>query len=108
MPATNAVPKVEILVFEGCPNAEAALDLVERVADELQLAAEVEVVVVPDAEAAERTRFLGSPTIRVDGEDVEPGAEQRTDYFLSCRVYRTNAGLSGQPDEDWLRQALMG
>lgn len=51
-------------------------------------------------------RFLGSPTVRVNGRDVEPGAEERTDYVLACRVYRGEAGFSGQPDERWVREAL--
>ena len=54
---------------------------------------------VPDQEAAQRLRFLGSPTIRVGGRDVDPYTEERSDYGLSCRVFRTEAGMSGQPDE---------
>ena len=99
-------PRVEILVFDGCSNAEPTRELVGRVAGELAIEPEIRVVLVPDAEAAQSSRFLGSPTIRVDGHDIEPGAEQRTDFAFSCRVYRTDSGLSGQPDEIWLRDAL--
>jgi hypothetical protein len=42
----------------------------------------------------------------VNGRDVEPGANERSDFALSCRVYRTDAGVSGQPDEQWLRDAF--
>ena len=62
---------------------------------------------VPDQETAERMRFLGSPTVRVGGTDVDPLAGARSDYALSCRVFRTEAGLVGQPDERWVREALM-
>lgn len=99
-------PRVEILVFDGCPNAEPTRELVGRVARVLAIEPEVRVVLVPDAEAAQRTRFLGSPTVRVNGHDIEPGAEQRTDFAFSCRVYRTANGLTGQPDETWVRKAL--
>ena len=61
---------------------------------------------VPDTEAAVKERFLGSPTIRVDGQDIDPTATERNDYALSCRLYRTAAGASGQPGELWLRDAL--
>jgi hypothetical protein len=98
-------PRVEILYFEDCPNHEAARALVERVAAELRLDPVVRLVEVPDTDAACELRFLGSPTIRVEGHDVEPGAEERTDYVFACRVYH-GAGFSGQPDERWLRQAL--
>ena len=98
--------KVEVLTFEGCPNADAAFALVQRVAAELGVETELARVDVPDQEAAARLRFLGSPTIRVDGRDVEPAADERTDYVLSCRVYRSAGGFSGQPPEESLRAAL--
>lgn len=99
-------PRVEILYFEGCPNHEAARAAVERVAADLDIEPDLELVEVPDAEAAMRLRFLGSPTVRVAGRDVEPGAEQRSDFVLSCRVYRTERGFSGQPEASWIREAL--
>jgi hypothetical protein len=100
-------PRVEILYLEGCPNREGTLDVVERVAGELRLQPAIELVEVPDAEAAARLRFLGSPTVRVEGRDVEPGAEQRADFVLACRVYRSEHGVAGQPDEPWVRAALV-
>ena len=63
---------------------------------------------VPDEEAARRLRVLGSPTIRIAGEDVDPKAGERDEYVLSCRVYRTESGFAGQPDERWVRDALQG
>ena len=100
-------PLVEILYFDGCPNHEPALALVERVSRELGIEPELRLVNVPDQEAAERLRFLGSPTVRIGGTDVDPQAEARTDYALSCRVFRTEAGIAGQPDERWVREALL-
>ena len=99
-------PRVEILYFDGCPNHEPALALVEQVAAELGLQAEIELVEVADAETATRVRFLGSPSVRVDGRDVEPGADERSDFVLCCRVYRSERGFVGQPEADWIRSAL--
>ena len=99
-------PRVEILYFDGCPNHEPARDLVEQVAAELGLQAQIELVEVPDADTATRLRFLGSPSVRVDGRDVEPGADERSDFVLSCRVYRSERGLVGQPKAVWIRHAL--
>ena len=101
-------PRVEILYFDGCPNHEATRALVERVAVELDLDAKTELVEVSDPQTANAMRFLGSPSVRVDGRDVEPGAESRTEYVLACRVYRGEHGPSGQPDERWVRAALTG
>lgn len=101
-------PLVEILYFEGCPNYEAARALVERVSAELGIEPELRSIEVTDEEAAARLRFLGSPTIRVGGDDVEGGVEERAGFTGSCRVYRTERGLAGQPEERWVRDALRG
>ncbi len=93
---------IEVLYFAGCPHYRPTLDLLEAVIAESGVAAEVrEVEVCNDADAA-RLRFLGSPTIRVDGADIEPDTEVRTDYALSCRMY----GVSGVPGRDLLEAAL--
>jgi hypothetical protein len=97
---------VEILYFDGCPNYEETRALVGALAAELELTPRIELVQVPDAEAAARLRFLGSPTVRVDGQDVEPGAGRRSEFALCCRVYRTANGFQGQPDPDWIRSGL--
>jgi hypothetical protein len=99
-------PRVEILYFDGCPNHEPTRALVDQVAAELGLQAEIELVEVADPDSATRLRFLGSPSVRVDGRDVEPGADKRSDFVLSCRVYRSERGLAGQPQSDWIRSAL--
>lgn len=98
--------RVEVLYFDGCPHHEA---LLPRLRETLALAgvcAEVEMRRIADDNAAQRERFLGSPTVRVNGHDVEPDAEQRTDFGLKCRLYRTPAGLSGQPDDELLQSAM--
>ena len=99
-------PRVEILYFEGCPNHEPARELVEQVAAELGLQPAIELVEVADADAATRLRFLGSPSVRVEGCDVEPGADERSDFVFACRVYRSERGFVGQPEADWIRDAL--
>ncbi len=99
-------PLVEILYFDGCPNHEPAVALVERIDRELGIGAELRLVNVPDQQAATRLQFLGSPTIRVDGVDVDPQAARRSDYALSCRIFSTEQGPSGQPEERWVREAL--
>ena len=99
-------PLIELLTFDGCPHAEATRELIARVVAELDAEADVVVVDVPDQEAAVTHRFPGSPTVRVDGRDVEPGAERRDEIVFGCRVYRTDVGLSGRPDERWVRDAV--
>jgi hypothetical protein len=97
---------VEVLTFPGCPHAQPAIELAERVVAEADAATQIRLVNVGSADAATRHRFLGSPSIRVDGRDIEPGADTRSDYGVLCRIYQTPHGVSGLPDERWLRQAL--
>jgi hypothetical protein len=99
-------PRVEIVYFERCPNHEPARMLVERLARQLRIEPEIRLVEVADPDAAVELRFLGSPTVRVDGVDVEPGAEERRDFALACRIYRSEGGVAEQPDERWVRDAL--
>jgi hypothetical protein len=69
--------------------------------------AEIALRRIDTQEEAERERFLGSPTVRVDGRDIEPMAVDRRDFGLQCRLYRSDAGLSGLPPEDLMRTALV-
>lgn len=99
-------PLVEILYVDGCPNHEPAVGLVERAGRELGIEPEVRLVRVGDSDAARRLRFLGSPTVRVEGVDVDPSARARADYALSCRLFATGSGRSGLPAAAWVRDAL--
>lgn len=98
--------KVELLWFSGCPNWQ---DTEGRLRQALALAkvgAQVVLVEVTSPEDAERLRFRGSPTIVVDGRD--PFADDSDPVGLSCRVFRTPAGLRGAPTVDQLVRVLRG
>ncbi len=97
---------VEVLYFDGCPGHERVLPTVRILAG--RVGAEVALRRVETTEEAAATAFLGSPTVRVNGVDVEPGAATRTDYGLKCRLYRTPDGLSGLPTETWMSDAITG
>ena len=99
-------PVVELLYFEGCPNHIAARELIERISAEEAIDPELRLVEVTSVEAADQLRFLGSPTVRVNGHDIEPGADDRDGFTLACRVYRTESGQGSVPPETWLRAAL--
>jgi hypothetical protein len=98
--------KIEVLYFDGCPNHEQLLPRLRALLAQAEVSSAVELVKVPDDDGAQRARFLGSPTLRIDGRDVEPGAELRTDFGLKCRLYRTPEGLAGAPLDDWVLAAL--
>ena len=77
-------PLVEVLITPDCPHRDAAIALARRVCEPLSGRAEIQVIQVPDQSAAERLRFLGSPTIRVDGRDIEP--DHRNERLPASRV----------------------
>jgi hypothetical protein len=97
---------VELLYFEGCPNHGAARAAIERIAAEEDVMIDLRVVEVTSPEAVEATRFLGSPSIRVNGRDAEPGADDRQTFVLACRLFETEGGIRGQPSDAWIRAAL--
>jgi hypothetical protein len=104
-PGTNRM-RIELLYFDACPSHEALLPRLRELLASEGIATEIELRRIANDQAAQRERFLGSPTIRVNGRDVEPDAEQRTDYGIKCRLYRTLDGVSGQPPQEWLMEAL--
>lgn len=98
--------RLEVLYFDGCPSHDRLLPSLRELAADHGI--EVELQRVETVEDAERTRFLGSPSVRVDGVDIEPGAQERTDFGLKCRLYRSEAGHSGLPPQEWIKRALAG
>ena len=98
--------RIELLYFDGCPNHEALLPRLREMLARAGVPTEIEVRRIADDEAAQRERFLGSPTVRVNGRDIEPDAERRTDFGLKCRLYPTPTGRSGQPERELLRAAV--
>lgn len=98
--------RVELLWFEDCPNHAIAEEMVRDLARDLGLAVALERVLVSDVETARRLRFAGSPTVRINGVDIEPGVIEPAEGLLGCRVYATKAGLRGVPDAEWIRDAL--
>jgi phosphoglycerate dehydrogenase-like enzyme len=96
------VMKVQVLYFSGCPNHERTARLAREVAQALGLSVAVEEVEVADAEDATRLRFLGSPSVHVNGVDIEPSARSSTAYAFACRTYNGE----GVPPRELLVAAL--
>ncbi len=98
--------KVEVLYFEGCPNHAPATELVCEALRKEGKRADVRDVEVHTPEQAQSLRFLGSPTIRINGVDVEPEARLAKTFGLGCRTYFTENGRSGTPSETMVRTAI--
>jgi hypothetical protein len=97
---------IEILYFEGCPNHRPALQRVQNVLKKEGMCAEISQIQVCDREVAREIGFLGSPSVRINGLDVEPTVRNTHDYGMMCRTYVSDAGRDGLPSREMIRQAL--
>ncbi|MDQ2663727.1 MAG: DUF2703 domain-containing protein [Candidatus Eremiobacteraeota bacterium] len=97
---------IEIFAFAGCPNLEQTRANVHRALADEAIDANITQIEVDTPEEAMSLRFLGSPSVRVNGRDIEPGAEQRLDYGLMCRTYAVGGNVSGAPTVEMIRRAF--
>lgn len=98
--------RIEVLHWEGCPSTPEALDLLGDVLAAHGITDEIEIREVTTQAEAEALRFPGSPTIRIDGRDIDPaGADGRPS--LTCRIYHLPDGrVSPVPARRQLEEAL--
>ena len=97
--------RVSFLYYEECPSHEQALERLREVMAEEGISSEVEVFEVETEDQARELRFVGSPTIRVDGQDIDPPGDTR--YVLTCRAYRLEDDrISPLPSREMIRRAL--
>jgi hypothetical protein len=97
---------VELLFWAGCPSHSRALEELRAAMVDVGLDPfAVRVREIATDGAAAREDFVGSPTIRVDGRDIQPPGDEPVG--LTCRVYRHRDGrVSPLPDPDDVRDAL--
>ena len=93
--------KIEVLYVPNCPNHAVALERLREILSAQSFQKYVNEVLVKDAEMAQSLKFPGSPTIRINGQDVEPREEAA--FGLMCRLY---ADGSGVPSRQKLRTAI--
>lgn len=105
--SVDTLVRVELLYWEGCPSHPEALALLEDVLKVNGIDATVELREIKTHTEAVQERFPGSPTIRVDGRDVDPdGAGSRP--ALACRIYYLPGGaVSPVPSREALEEALV-
>lgn len=92
---------IEIFYFQGCPNYIPTSERLREVIREEGIPADVSEIEIPNAAAAKAVGFLGSPTIRVNGVDIEPASRNALETGFACRRYP-----GGLPSADMIRAAL--
>jgi hypothetical protein len=100
-------PDVELLWWAGCPSTDRAEAELEQAIRDVGLSdVEVRKTQIRTDREADARRFVGSPTILIDGIDVASRGPEEP-VGLACRVYRTrDSRISPTPDPDDLREAL--
>ncbi len=78
--------KIEIQHFRGCPNSPEMIHRVKEAIKGSEEIIEYNEVLIESNELAEKLKFRGSPTVLINGEDIE-GREEPESAALNCRVY---------------------
>lgn len=107
-------PKIQLLHTESCHSYQEALGEIKEALEELGFSAEVEVILVDNPEKAQAYKFLGSPTIKINGLDLEAGRGDRpvaptaTENFSlsACRTYIYEGSLYHYPPKEMLLEVL--
>lgn len=98
--------QIEFLFFEDCPSHDKALERLRDVLREEGIDAAIEIIQVETEEQAQAKRFVGSPTIRINGQDII-APDEELPYGLSCRVYRWDDGrFSPLPSPEMIRRGV--
>ena len=97
---------IQLFYFDSCPSYERALSNLNEAMRQQGLNDPVDMVRVTSVEDAHATQFLGSPTIRIDGRDLEAAGVQESSFGLGCRVYREGQQATGWPSVALIRRAL--
>ena len=93
---------IEILYVPGCPNYQPTLGRIREALRSQSVEASIAEIAITDESMARALSFPGSPTVRINGEDIETTVSSTVG--LACRLY---AGQSGIPSEEALRSAVL-
>jgi len=92
---------IEVFYIPGCCNHQPALERVRQALSSAKIDDLISEISVGDEETARAVQFPGSPTVRVNGVDVESGTGTFTG--LACRLYADGGGL---PSEHAIMRAV--
>ena len=98
--------KATLYYFTDCPSYTTALENLKEALRREGLPEDVETIAVADGDEARAVRFLGSPTIRFNGVDVEGPEAESAGYGYGCRVYAGGVGTTGWPSVRRIQKAL--
>ena len=96
--------KIEFLYFEGCPSYKPALDYLKEIIEDEKIDTNLEMVCVDSPDEAQKVGFQGSPSIKINGIDLE---DKNDGYSFNCRLYNVDGKLSGTPSKEFIKQRIL-
>ncbi len=97
--------EIELLYFDHCATWQTTLADLKQALSQVGREEQVRLVKVESQQEAERLRFLGSPTVRVNGKDVELGIPS-DGFGMECRLYWVEGRPTGSPPLQWIEDAI--
>lgn len=97
---------LELLYLAGCPHRDETVDLVNSVLEAEGVPAEVQEILIGSREDSDTHSFPGSPTVRVNGQDIERIATMQFGIGFACRTYIVDGKTQGVPPRSWLEDAV--
>ena len=98
---------IKLLHTEGCHAYHQAFDELEKALKEKGLPVQFEVILISSEEEAKEHKFFGSPTIQINGVDVDPKAKMVTKYGVSsCRPYFWEGKSYDYPPKEIILEVL--
>lgn len=98
--------KIEVLYFEGCPNHSPTVELLRDTLNTFGCQDGIHQIEIRTQAEAEALEFVGSPSIRINGADIEPWVRSAKRFGLSCRTYFDGKHHSGIPSRELLHRAM--
>lgn len=98
---------IEFLYYPDCPSHERALEMLNQILHDEGVKDPVRILRIETQQEADKHRFIGSPTIRINQQDVDSNYSPGTPYRLTCRLYvREDGTISPLPSAESVRQAV--
>ncbi len=92
---------LEFQFFEGCPNHIKMQNNISEAIKGLEDKIDLRKILVEDEETAKKVSFRGSPTLLINGEDIE-GVPAPAEPSLACRFY-----IGGIPGADVINKIIV-
>ncbi len=100
------IVNIGIFFIEGCPGLSSITDDIKEVLAEEAVDADISLFLIETLEDAKRLQFTGSPTVRINGRDIDSNMKAIKDYGLRSRHYYANGEELDFPSKSMIRDAI--